>query len=148
MSDIYEMLDRHEGDRLKPYLCPAGKRTIGRGWNIDANPLPDDIEDYLDRKGEITQEMSDRLLKMSVANATRYCFRLFPDFLNFTDNRRNALIDFLFNVGIGTASKFVNTIAAINRGDWSAAADGLMKSAWFKQVGNRGPEIVALVREG
>lgn len=148
MSDIYEMLKRHEGERLKPYLCPAGKNTIGVGWNMDANPLPDDIDDYLERNGEITQEMSDRLLRMSVANATRYCLRIFPAFLSFADNRRNALIDFLFNVGIGTAATFKNTIAAINRGDWSAAADGLKKSAWYKQVGNRGPEIVALVREG
>ena len=148
MSNIKALITRHEGDKLKPYKCPAGKNTIGRGWNFDANPLPTDIARYLQKHGEITQEMSDRLLDISISMAQRYCFKLFPGFLTFTPDRQNALTDWMFNVGIGTALQFKNTIKAVNEKRWDDAAEGLKHSLWYKQVGNRGPEIVGMVKEG
>lgn len=35
MDRIKEQLVRHEGLRLKPYRCTAGKLTIGYGRNLD-----------------------------------------------------------------------------------------------------------------
>ena len=35
MDRIKEQLVRHEGLRLKPYRCTAGKLTIGIGRNLD-----------------------------------------------------------------------------------------------------------------
>ena len=32
---LRQMLTLHEGVRLKPYLCTAGKTTIGVGRNLD-----------------------------------------------------------------------------------------------------------------
>ena len=134
MSDIREMLTRHECDKLVPYRCPAGRKTIGRGWNMDANPLPADIQAYLDAHGHITQEMSDRLLELSIATANRYCLRIFPAFLGLTPNRRNALLDWMFNVGIGAAVAFKKFIAAVNRGDWLTAGQELRDSAYWRQL--------------
>jgi GH24 family phage-related lysozyme (muramidase) len=59
-----------------------------------------------------------------------------------------ALIDFVFNVGAGTALKFRKALEAIYEGDWNKAADEFQDSKWFKQVGDRGPEIVNMIREG
>jgi len=36
---LREMIDRHEGNRLKKYRCPAGHWTIGRGWNLDVHSV-------------------------------------------------------------------------------------------------------------
>jgi predicted Fe-S protein YdhL (DUF1289 family) len=35
MNKLISMLKRHEGRRLKPYLCTADKLTIGYGRNLD-----------------------------------------------------------------------------------------------------------------
>ena len=148
MSDAKALIKKHEGISLIPYRCPAGFRSIGYGYNFDANPLPDDIREYLNRNGKITIEMSERLLDSMVEVAVSDCKSLYPTFDGFSKNRRNALIDWLYNIGKGTAKKFVTTNRMINDGDWDAAADNLALSKWYKQVGRRGKEICALLREG
>lgn len=145
---LKEMIDRHEGNRLKKYRCPAGHWTIGRGWNLDARPLPDDIASYLRLNGEITQTMSDRLLNISIDTATRQAWSIFPQFGGYSERRQMALVDFIFNVGAGTALKFKKALAAIYDGDWNKAADEFKDSKWFKQTVNRSAEICAMIREG
>ncbi len=146
--NLKEMITRHEADRLKRYRCPAGHWTIGRGWNMDAHPLPPDIASYERIHGDITQEMSDRLLDISIETATKQCQSLYMGFDGYPEARRFALIDFVFNVGVGTALKFRKMRAAISMQDWNRAADEMVDSDWFKQVGTRGPEIVGMVRMG
>ena len=96
-----KFIEGHEGRRNKPYKDTAEppKTTLGVGWNMDANPLPDDIQEYLNANGEITDEMVDRLFSISLDRATVGCKDLFPDFDNFSDNRKMALIDFTFEMG-------------------------------------------------
>jgi lysozyme len=147
-SGLPEMIKRHEGLRLKPYRCPAGKLTIGVGWNIDANPLPPDIRDHLKKHGAITGEMAERLLTISIGRAAHACRVLYPDFSMFLPKRQDALIDLMFNMGPGTLKRFVTTNQAINQGRWEDAANGLQASKWFTQVGARGPEIVDMIRTG
>lgn len=145
---LKDMLERHEGRRDKPYYCTAGKLTIGVGHNIDANGLPNEIQDFLDTNGFITDEMIDELLEDDIAVAASYCYKLYPLFDIFSDNRQFALLDFMFNVGYGTAKTFVNTNKAINDERWEDAADNFQKSLWYKQVKNRAKEIVRMIREG
>ncbi len=145
---LKEMLRRHEGLRLKPYPCSRGKKTIGYGWNMTANPLPPDIAACLNVKGSITEDMANWLLSISIDMATMQCRAIFPKFDEFSDNRQMALVDFVYNVGVGTALKFKKAHAAILAGDWNLAADELKDSGWFSQVGARAVEVTAMVRQG
>lgn len=145
---IEQFIEKHEGRKLKPYKCPAGAKTIGVGWNIDANPLPGAIGRCLKETGKITNAMADQLLSLSIKVASSDCEDLFPDFDNFTDNRRMALIDFLFQLGKSRASKFVNSIHMINTAQWKEAAENMRQSAWFNQVPNRAKEVTKLIEEG
>ena len=142
------MIKRHEGWKLKPYLCPAGKQTIGAGFNFDANPFPPDILSFMRLYGRITEEMAERLLTISIDSAAYQCRDIYPEFDSFSEVRQNALIDFILNVGAGTAQKFKKMQKAIYFGNWHAAADEMVDSAWFHQVGDRGPEIVGMIRTG
>jgi lysozyme len=54
---MIHQVTRHEGLRLKPYLCPAGKLTIGIGRNLEGKGiteqeavmlLENDIQECLD----------------------------------------------------------------------------------------------------
>lgn len=147
-ESLKEMLIRHEGYKNKPYKCSAGKNTIGVGWNMDANPLPPEIATYLKKNGQISDDIIDRLLDISIRHAQADCRVLFPDFDTFTDRRKFALIDFLFNVGFHTASKFQTTIKHINSGKWDLAAVQMAKSLWYDQVRGRAKEICQMVKEG
>ena len=145
-----EFIEKHEGRRNKPYLDNAKppKETIGVGWNMDAKPLPEDIQEYLNANGEITEEMIDRLLDISVEVAESCCQDLFPDFDNFSENRKMALTDFTFQLGEKTEKHFVHTLAAINTGRWEDAAEGMRNSRWFNEVPNRAKEVIELIEEG
>jgi len=138
-ESIESFIERHEGRRKKPYKCPAGANTIGVGWNMDANPLPKTIADYLKKHGEITDDMINILLNISVSNAIKDCLDLFPTWDNISLNRKMALIDFVFNIGKHRTGHFVNTVAAINTGRWEDAADGIRKSLYWKQLGGDPP---------
>ena len=145
---LREMLKRHEGLRLKPYRDTQGYLTIGYGWNLDANPLPADYAACLRVTGAITEAMADHLLTISIDTAERNCKAMFPKFHEFSEVRKAALIDFFFNLGIGKVLTFKKALAAILDGDWDRAADEMQDSLWFSQVGDRGPEIVGMVRTG
>lgn len=146
--NLHEMLKRHEGLSLTPYLCGGGARTIGYGHNYDANPLPYDIEQHLRIHKAITQEMADRLLDLDIQNARGQCRAIFEDFDGFAEARRAALIDLCFNIGANGVLKFKRMLLAIIDRDWDRAAWELKDSKWFKQVGSRGPELVALIKDG
>lgn len=145
---VYELIEKHEGRRLKPYKCTAGKNTIGVGWNMDDNPLPPNIASYLAEHGEITDEMVNVLLKLSVMQADDDCQDLFDEFVQFSKNRRMALTDFVFQLGLTKARKFVKAVKAINECRWVDAAAEMRNSAWFKQVPDRAKEITEMIERG
>ncbi len=125
---ITELLTSHEGRKRKPYKDTATppKRTIGVGWNFTDRPLPAPIKAYLDEHGEITEEMIDTLLEISIKEATQDCKDLFPDFDSFTENRQMALIDLIFNMGrFKISHKFPTFCHNINIKDWQGAANEL-----------------------
>ena len=41
INDVISQLKRDEGFRADVYIDTVGKRTVGYGHNLDANPLPD-----------------------------------------------------------------------------------------------------------
>ena len=146
--DVYEFIEKHEGRRARPYLCPAGANTIGVGWNMDANELPPDVSHFLTENGHITDEMIDRLLKTSVRQAVADCRVLFPDYDGINDARRMALTDFVFQLGFRRARQFRKAIAAINTGRWEDAAKEMRDSAWFTQTPRRAQEVTDIIETG
>lgn len=130
---LIKQLITHEGYREKPYLCSAGKVTIGIGRNIEDNGLSEDEVLYL-LKNDIkrtTKELSQ--------------YKWFP-LLN--DNRRNAIIDMHFNLGQSRFSGFKNMISALENKDYTKAADEMLNSKWARQVGKRAETLANMMRIG
>jgi lysozyme len=92
--------------------------------------------------------MIDDLLLRSIAVARVDCEDLFPEFDSFSENRRIALTDFLFNVGKKTAMQFARTIHLINIGHWEDAAIAMRQSKWAKQVKGRAVLVTKMIEEG
>jgi len=151
-ENIKELLIKFEGNKLKPYVCSGGKHTIGIGFNFDDNALPEDIQNYLITHGEITQEMSDRLLDDSIDDAELMLINyIFPalDWNNISTNRKHALISIMFNVGIGRFKGFKKMIAAIKTGDWEKAADESLDSKRAREdCPNRAKREAEMLRNG
>ena len=120
--------------RLKPYLCSSKKLTIGIGRNLE------DVG--------ISEDEAETLLRHDIIEATNQLLNAFPWMGTLNDARGSAMINFTFNVGIGTVKKFTNTLAYMEAGEWDKAADEMMDSKWAKQVGNRAIEVTEQIRTG
>ena len=132
MNKLIEQLKIHEGFRSNVYTCSGGKKTVGYGRNLQ------DIG--------ISEEEAEMLLKNDIYEATNQLLNAFPFMATFSDVRISAMINFTFNVGIGTVRKFSNTIEYLKNEDWEAAADEMMDSKWAEQVGNRAIQITEQIR--
>lgn len=159
MIDITRVKARikpEEGYRNVPYKCTAGHWTIGWGWNMDANPLPDDIRIYLKANGMIAPSHAERLLTISIGKAIDGCKGLWPDFEKFPLNAQEALIDVVFNMGSAKIKKaFPRFCVAVDDQQWESAANELkyadgksVLSKWYRDVKEtRAEAIVGLLRE-
>jgi lysozyme len=133
-SDLRRQLIRHEGLKLKPYRDSVGLLTIGVGRNLE--------------HVGISHEEAMLLLDHDIDRSVLACVEAFGWFAGLDEIRQRAVVDLVFNMGIGGFQRFVNTIKLIEAKDYDAAADNLMMSRWFSQVGTRGPRIVAMMRTG
>ena len=134
MNKLIEQLKIHEGMKLKPYLCTSKKLTIGIGRNLD------DVG--------ISEEEAEMLLKNDIYEATNQLLNAFPFMATFSDVRISAMINFTFNVGIGTVKTFTKSIDALKKEDFNLAADMMLDSRWANQVGDRAIQITEQIRTG
>lgn len=131
---LKDLIKKHEGKRLRPYRCTAGKLTIGYGRNIED-------------KG-ITEAEAEFMLDNDINVIIRACKETFSWFI-FLDNVRQAVIvSMIYNLGFAGFLKFKNTIAHIRNKEWDKAADNMLQSKWAEQVGNRALELAEMMRDG
>ena len=134
MNKLIEQLKIHEGFRSTVYTCSAGKKTCGYGRNLD------DVG--------ISEEEAEMLLKNDIYEATNQLLNAFPFMATFSDARISAMINFTFNVGIGTVKTFTKSIDALKKEDFNLAADMMLDSRWANQVGDRAIQITEQIRTG
>lgn len=133
-DELRSMLVLHEGLRLHPYQCTAGKTTIGVGRNLDDRGITQDEAMYLLER-DIDAVEADLDARMSW-------------WRDMTPARQAVLADMCFNLGIGRLSGFVNTLKAMREGRYDDAAKGMLDSLWAQQVGNRAQRLARMMRDG
>lgn len=103
-----------------------------------------------------TPEEAAVSLDHDVARAEALCDHHVPWWRKLNAARQDIIAIMMFNMGwddIRTIkheglSGFVNTLAAMQRGDFKAAADGMENSGWFHQVGARAQRMADVMRSG
>ena len=123
-----------EGKRRRIYADTVGKQTVGVGRNMTDRDMSDD---------EI-----GLMLKNDIAMVCGQLDKAAPWWANLSERRKQALANFVFNVGIATALTFKNTMQLMQSGQYTAAADEMMRSKWAGQVGARAHRITTMIREG
>lgn len=133
-SHLRQLLIKHEDLKQYPYVCPAGKITIGVGYNLTDRGLPlswiskqldDDIDYFFDQLS-----------------------KNFAWFDRLNEARKIALIDMCFNLGFKNFCEFKRMIYALQTKNFDKAAQEMLSSEWAKQVGKRAQELSEIVKTG
>lgn len=128
---IIKQLIAHEGLRLKPYKCPAGKLTVGYGRNLDD-------------KGVSESEALEMLY-----NDVRACLDdlrgVFPEFDQYPENIQLVLTDMRFQLGSRGFCGFRMMIRAVDNMDWPEMIRQMKDSAWYGQTPTRANNLIRMV---
>lgn len=160
---IHEQLILHEGIRLKPYKCPAGKWTIGVGRNLEDTGLTDEeqqeilgtcgltkeqVIDLLKIHG-ITERQAERLLSNDVKRIYTILVQKHGSWFNAMNAvRQKVIIDMVFNLGMAGFLKFEKMIKHLELRNYREASEEMMNSKWYSQVGERGVRLVKMMATG
>lgn len=141
-EQIKEDLIRHEGYVREIYLCSEGYPTFGVGHLVTEEdpeytwPIGTPVED-------------ERILSAFHDDYQDAYTDACAVFLNL-DSKPNDVIrvcvNMAFNLGRTRLSQFKNMIKAVNEGNYNKAADEMIDSRWYNQVGRRSQELVEIMR--
>ena len=141
-TNVIEQLQRDEGLRLSVYTDTVGKRTIGYGHNLDANPLPFDVSQG------ITAEQALQILENDVARIYGcLCIKL-PWVSSLGDVRCAVMTNMAFNLGVPGLLNFHHDLADTQAGNYLQASEDMKESAWYNQVGARAQRLCQMMATG
>ena len=136
--DVQEYVKKNEGLRLKPYLCTAGKWTIGYGHNLENG-----ISEY------VAEAILDEDIRTAIEDVLAIFSNDKDEFqLILSSNRYTALVDMMFNLGKPRFLTFKRMIQAIKEKNWDKAANELLDSKYAAQVGQRAINNANFLRKG
>jgi len=133
IKKIADQLILHEGLRLKPYHCPAGKLTIGIGRNLED-------------KG-ITEKEALMLLENDIQECLEDLKTIFNKFDMMPESAQSVLVDMRFNLGHEGFKKFKHMIKAVKQQDFYSAARQMKDSLWYHQVGERADRLTKMMED-
>jgi len=132
----------NEGVKYVSYKDTKGLPTGGIGHLLRTNeisqyPVPTTISEaqvntWFQQDAPVSISGAQRLLGMD-------CWS------GLSDIRKRACADLCYNMGEGGLSKFKSFLAAMKGGNFDEAGSQLKSSAWFGQVGQRGPRIITMI---
>lgn len=137
INRLKKSIKKHEGLRLKPYKCTAGKLTIGYGRNLED-------------KG-ITKKTANILLDVDIEYFTRklsevFLIRHFLHFNSLPEHVQEVLVEMSFQIGVPGLMKFKKTIEFIKEGNYTRASTEMLYSKWAKQTPKRAQTLSKKMR--
>jgi len=132
---LNELLEKHEGLRLKPYRCSENYLTIGYGRNLETRG--------------ISEEEADYLLQNDIQNVVADIYFIFKDEWRFLPNNvKIVLASMRFQLGSGGFRSFKKMIQAVRDYDYDKMTKEMLDSVWAKkQTPERAMDLVGLIQE-
>lgn len=138
-------LIRDEGLRLAIYDDATGKPIV-KGSVVEGHPTIG-VGRLLTSARGISEREALMMLESDLEWVRDDLDRNAPWWRRMPEPAQRALMNQCFNMGWPVLAGFRNMLTALKRGDYETAANEAEDSRWFRQVGDRGPRIVALYRE-
>jgi len=154
MTKLEELLIKHEGLRLKPYRCPAGRLTVGVGRNLDDIGISKDEIKHIGKSLNdikltgITKEDAMYLLKNDINRCINELKDIFGDeFFEYPEEIRFVLIDMIFNLGKPRFKSFKKMIKAVKDKNYKEMIIQMRDSKWCRQVKLRCYGLIRIVKK-
>lgn len=128
-----KLIKPHEGLKLKMYRDTRGVLTIGYGFNLEVNSIPQDV--------------AERLLEVTL-EPTITALRGLSWFQGLDVPRQAAIVDMAFNLGVHGLLGFNTFLQLIQAGQWEQATQDLLGTKWAQQVGTRATQDSEIIRTG
>ncbi len=138
------MLKKEEGFRAKPYLCSEGFPTIGYGEKIG------DKYEALPNITTTEPEAYKKMLATVTANEKTILNNpdLYRCYFHLNDARKAVMLSIAYQIGIYGILKFKKMLGALERADYSAAADEMLNSLAARQTPARWKRNAEQMRSG
>ena len=140
---VKEDLVRHEGYVAEIYLDTEQLPTFGIGHLV----TEDDMEHGWPVGTPVTDERILDVFHKDCDVAYKDACALVLNFAGQAPDAQRVLVNMAFNLGRNRLSKFKKMLKAVNEGKYLVAANEMIDSKWYSQVGNRSKELVDIMKD-
>ena len=138
LEQASQLIKNHEGFSNTAYRCPAGYLTIGFGRLCDPQF----------KDSGLTRAEGEYLLANDLTKTDKELNKNFPWYEHLDANRKAALIDLAYNIGITKLLDFKKTLAFLAEKKYPEAAAELLKSKYADDVKGRALTISNIIKTG
>lgn len=142
IEKLREQLKIDEGCVYEIYNDHLGYATFGIGHLVRES----DPENGLPTGSPISESRVVEAFEQDVQTVLSDCAILYPDFDELPEEAQQVIANMMFNLGRPRLSAFKGMKAGVDARDWNEAADQMVDSRWYRQVGARAERLVDRIR--
>jgi lysozyme len=142
IEKLREQLKIDEGCVYKLYNDHLGYATFGIGHLV----LESDPENGQEIGTPVSESRVIEAFEQDVKTVLSDCAVLYPDFDELPEEAQQVIANMMFNLGRPRLSAFKGMKAGVDARDWNEAADQMVDSRWYRQVGARAERLVDRMR--
>ena len=139
---LRKQLEIDEGVVHEIYLDHLGYPTFGIGHLI----RDDDPENGSEVGTSVSNDRVIDAFNADLESVMFDCQRLYQNFKSLPEEAQQIIANMMFNLGYPRLSKFKGMKAGVDSEDWNRAADEMVDSRWYRQVGARAERLVDRMR--
>lgn len=142
IEKLREQLKIDEGCVYEIYNDHLGYPTFGIGHLV----IESDPENGEEIGTPVSESRVIEAFEQDVQTVLSDCAILYPDFDELPEEVQQIVANMMFNLGRPRLSKFAGMKRGVDSQDWDAAADEMVDSRWYRQVGARAERLVERMR--
>lgn len=142
IDKLREQLEIDEGVVYEVYLDHLGYPTFGIGHLV----IESDPEHGCEVGTSVSVDRVAEAFEQDVKTVLSDCAKLYSDFDDLPEEAQQIIANMMFNLGYPRLSKFAGMKAGVDSRDWNKAADEMVDSQWYRQVGKRAERLVQRMR--
>ena len=142
IEKLREQLKIDEGCVYEIYNDHLGYPTFGIGHLV----IESDPENGEEIGTPVSESRVIEAFEQDVETVLSDCAILYPNFDELPEEVQQIVANMMFNLGRPRLSKFAGMKRGVDSQDWDAAADEMVDSRWYRQVGARAERLVERIR--
>lgn len=142
IEKLREQLKIDEGCVYELYNDHLGFATFGIGHLV----IESDPENGQEIGTPVSESRVIEAFEQDVQTVLSDCAILYPDFDELPEEVQQIVANMMFNLGRPRLTAFRGMKAGVDSRDWNEAADQMVDSRWYRQVGARAERLVERMR--